>query len=105
MLSRLDSGANDTRMMAAGLDHFSDRLVAGARTELLALAKITFIKSRTACVSSPQIATPHLQFHSRVFWENGFRTIATIANADPMELLPVLMQVRWNMIPYLTIAD
>ncbi|KAH8737589.1 hypothetical protein BGZ61DRAFT_337197 [Ilyonectria robusta] len=67
-------------MMAAGLDHFSDRLVAGARTELLALAKITFIKSRTA----------------RVFWENGFRTIATIANADPMELLPVLMQAQPN---------
>lgn len=67
-------------MMAAGLDHFSDRLVAGARTELLALAKITFIKSRTA----------------RVFWENGFRTIASIANADPMELLPVLMQAQPN---------
>ncbi|KAH7162747.1 P-loop containing nucleoside triphosphate hydrolase protein [Dactylonectria estremocensis] len=69
-------------MMAAGLDHFSDRLVAGARTELLALTKVTFIKSRTA----------------RVFWENGFRTIATIADADPMELLPVLMQAQPNKI-------
>ncbi|KAK3310567.1 P-loop containing nucleoside triphosphate hydrolase protein [Chaetomium strumarium] len=34
--------------MAAILDHFSDRLKAGARSDLLALAKITFIKSRTA---------------------------------------------------------
>lgn len=34
--------------MAAALDHFSDRLKAGARADLLALAKITFIKSRTA---------------------------------------------------------
>lgn len=34
--------------MAAALDHFSDRLLAGARTELLSLAKIPFIKSRTA---------------------------------------------------------
>lgn len=36
--------------MAAALDHFSDRLLAGARTELLSLAKIPFIKSRTAYV-------------------------------------------------------
>ncbi|KAH7170636.1 hypothetical protein EDB81DRAFT_753132 [Dactylonectria macrodidyma] len=34
----------------------------------------------------------------RVFWENGFRTIATIADADPMELLPVLMQAQPNKI-------
>ncbi|KAL1853973.1 hypothetical protein VTK73DRAFT_8863 [Phialemonium thermophilum] len=34
--------------MAAVLDHFSDRLTAGARSDLLALAKITFVKSRTA---------------------------------------------------------
>jgi DNA polymerase theta len=34
--------------MAAALDHFSDRLKAGARSDLLALAKITFVKSRTA---------------------------------------------------------
>jgi hypothetical protein len=37
-----------SRAMAAILDHFSDRLKAGARSDLLALAKITFIKSRTA---------------------------------------------------------
>ncbi|KAI7768553.1 hypothetical protein LZL87_000100 [Fusarium oxysporum] len=69
-------------VMAAALEHFSDRLVAGARADLLALAKIPFIKSRTA----------------RVFWENGFRTVATIANADPTELLPILMQAQPNKI-------
>lgn len=63
--------------MSAALDHFSDRLRAGARADLLALAKVTFIKSRTA----------------RVFWENGFRTVAALANADPKELVPILMQV------------
>ncbi|CAM1506524.1 Fc.00g061650.m01.CDS01 [Cosmosporella sp. VM-42] len=69
-------------VMAAALDHFSDRLIAGARADLLALARIPFIKSRTA----------------RVFWESGFRTVAAIANADPKELLPVLMQAQPNKI-------
>ncbi|KAJ6787290.1 hypothetical protein PWT90_01711 [Aphanocladium album] len=68
----------DWGLMAAALDHFSDRLLAGARTELLSLAKIPFIKSRTA----------------RVFWENGFRTVGTIANADPKELVPILKQAN-----------
>lgn len=63
--------------MAAILDHFSDRLRAGAKTDLLALAKVTFIKSRTA----------------RVFYDNGFKTVALLANADPKELVPILMQV------------
>ncbi|ROT37287.1 P-loop containing nucleoside triphosphate hydrolase protein [Sodiomyces alkalinus F11] len=65
-------------IMAAALDHFSDRLRAGARADLLDLAKITFIKSRTA----------------RVFWENGFRSVAAVANADPKELIPILMQAQ-----------
>ncbi|KFA51493.1 hypothetical protein S40293_06776 [Stachybotrys chartarum IBT 40293] len=69
-------------VMAAALDHFSERLMAGARADLLSLAKIAFIKSRTA----------------RVFWENGFRTVASIANADPKQLLPVLMQAQPNKI-------
>ncbi|KAJ4163210.1 hypothetical protein LMH87_004953 [Akanthomyces muscarius] len=68
----------DWGLMAAALDHFSDRLLAGARTELLSLAKIPFIKSRTA----------------RVFWENGFRTVGSIANADPKELVPILKQAN-----------
>ncbi len=29
----------------------------------------------------------------RVFWESGFKSIGAIANADPKELVPVLMQV------------
>ncbi|KAM4054853.1 DEAD/DEAH box helicase [Hirsutella rhossiliensis] len=69
-------------VMSAALDHFSDRLMAGARTDLLALTKIPFIKSRTA----------------RVFWESGYRSVASVANADPKELLPVLMQAQPNKI-------
>ncbi|KAH6691620.1 DEAD/DEAH box helicase, partial [Plectosphaerella plurivora] len=64
-------------IMSAALDHYSDRLRAGARADLLALAKITFVKSRTA----------------RMFWENGLRSVAAVANADPKELVPILMQV------------
>lgn len=67
-------------VMAAALDHFSDRLKAGAKSDLLALAKITFVKSRTA----------------RVFWDNGLRSIAAVANADPQELLPILLQAQPN---------
>lgn len=69
-------------VMATALDHFSDRLKAGARSDLLALAKITFVKSRTA----------------RVFWDNGLRSIAAVANADPQELVPILMQAQPNKI-------
>ncbi|KAI1082881.1 P-loop containing nucleoside triphosphate hydrolase protein [Whalleya microplaca] len=66
--------------MATILDHFSDRLKAGAKSDLLALAKITFIKSRTA----------------RVFYDNGFKSIAAVANADPKDLVPILMQAQPN---------
>ncbi|KAH8890968.1 P-loop containing nucleoside triphosphate hydrolase protein [Thozetella sp. PMI_491] len=65
-------------VMAAALDHLSDRLRAGAKSDLLALAKIAFIKSRTA----------------RVFWDNGFKSVAAVANADPQELVPILMQAQ-----------
>lgn len=67
------------RAMAAILDHYSDRLNAGAKSDLLALSKIAFVKSRTA----------------RVFYENGFKTVAAIANAEPKELVPILIQVCW----------
>lgn len=67
-------------IMAAALDHFSDRLKAGAKSDLLELAKITFVKSRTA----------------RVFWDNGLRSIAAVANADPQELVPILLQAQPN---------
>ena len=36
------------RVLAAVLDHFIDRLRAGARADLLKLSQITFVKSRTA---------------------------------------------------------
>ncbi|KAI2629723.1 P-loop containing nucleoside triphosphate hydrolase protein [Hypoxylon sp. NC1633] len=68
----------DWGAMAAILDHFSDRLSGGAKSDILALAKITFVKSRTA----------------RVFYENGFKTVAAIANADPKELVPILIQAQ-----------
>ncbi|CAK7234675.1 hypothetical protein SEUCBS140593_009022 [Sporothrix eucalyptigena] len=64
--------------MASVLEHFVDRLKAGAKADLLALARIAFVKSRTA----------------RVFWENGFKTVAAVANADPKDLLPVLLQAQ-----------
>ncbi|KAJ4422146.1 hypothetical protein N0V82_003230 [Gnomoniopsis sp. IMI 355080] len=67
-------------IMAAALDHYSDRLKAGAKSDLLELAKITFVKSRTA----------------RVFWDNGLRSVASVANADPQELVPILMQAQPN---------
>ncbi|KAK8139893.1 hypothetical protein PG984_001016 [Apiospora sp. TS-2023a] len=65
-------------VMAAVLDHVADRLKAGAKADLLALAQITFVKSRTA----------------RVFYDNGYKSVASIANADPKELVPVLMQAQ-----------
>ncbi|KAM0819610.1 putative P-loop containing nucleoside triphosphate hydrolase protein [Seiridium cardinale] len=65
-------------MMAAILDHVADRLKAGARADLLELAKITFVKSRTA----------------RVFYDNGFKSVAAVANADPTELVPILLQAQ-----------
>jgi replicative superfamily II helicase len=70
---RMDWGA-----LAAVLDHFSDRLKAGAKSDLLALAKIQYIKSRTA----------------RVFWENGFKTVALLAAADVKDIVPVLLQAQ-----------
>lgn len=30
--------------------------------------------------------------YSRVFWESGYRSVASVANVDPKELPPVLMQ-------------
>ena len=62
-------------MLKAALEHMSDRLKAGARADLLELAKIPFVKSRTA----------------RVLWENGFKGLRTIAEADAKELVPILL--------------
>ncbi|KAI9773041.1 MAG: hypothetical protein M1835_006207 [Candelina submexicana] len=62
-------------MLAAVLEHMSDRLKAGAKADLLELAKVAFIKSRTA----------------RVFWESGMRNIRKVAEADPKDLIPILL--------------
>lgn len=65
-------------MLAAVLEHMADRLRAGARADLLDLARITYVKSRTA----------------RVLWENGFRSVRSVAEAGAGEIVPVLIMVR-----------
>lgn len=62
-------------MLKAALEHMIDRLKAGAKADLLDLAKIPFVKSRTA----------------RVFWENGYKSLRTVAEAEAKDLLPVLL--------------
>jgi len=64
-------------MLKAALEHMSDRLKAGARADLLELARIPFVKSRTA----------------RVFWESGFKGLRTVAEADAKDLVPILLLV------------
>ena len=64
-------------MLKAALEHMSDRLKAGAKADLLDLAKIPFVKSRTA----------------RIFWENGYKGLRAVAEADAKDLLPVLLLV------------
>ena len=70
-------------MLAAVLEHMADRLRAGARADLLDLARITYVKSRTA----------------RVLWENGFRSVRSVAEAAVGEIVPVLLLVRDNESP------
>ena len=64
-------------MLKSALEHMSDRLKAGARADLLELARIPFVKSRTA----------------RIFWENGFRGFRSVAESDAKDLLPILLLV------------
>lgn len=64
-------------MLAAVLDHMRDRLEAGARADLLEMAQVAYVKSWTA----------------RVLRENGFRSVRALAEADPKDLVPVLMMV------------
>ncbi|KAJ6101926.1 Helicase C-terminal [Penicillium sp. IBT 16267x] len=65
-------------MLAAVLDHMRDRLEAGARADLLEMAQVTFVQSWTA----------------RLLRENGFRNLRALAEADPKDLVPVLMMVN-----------
>ena len=62
-------------MLKAVFEHMVDRLKAGARADLLELAQIPFVKSRTA----------------RVFWENGYRGLRTVAEAEAKDLVPILL--------------
>ena len=64
-------------MLSSVLEHMSDRLKAGAKADLLELAQIPFVKSRTA----------------RVFWENGLKSLRAVAEAEPKDLVPVLLLV------------
>lgn len=65
-------------LLAAVLEHMSDRLIAGARADLLELARVPFVKSRTA----------------RVLWENGYRGVRSVAEAEVDGLVSVLMLVQ-----------
>lgn len=65
-------------MLGAVLEHMLDRLRAGARADLLEMAQIAFVKSRMA----------------RIFWENGFRSVRALSEADPQSLVPVMMQAQ-----------
>jgi DNA polymerase theta len=64
-------------MLAAVLDHMRDRLEAGARADLLEMAQVTFVKSWTA----------------RLLRENGFKGLRSLAEANPKDLVPILMMV------------
>lgn len=63
--------------MAAVLDHMRDRLEAGARADLLEMAQVTFVKSWTA----------------RLLRDNGFKNLRALAEAEPKDLVPVLIMV------------
>jgi replicative superfamily II helicase len=71
----------DWGLLAAVLEHMSDRLQAGARADLLELAQIPFVKGRTA----------------RVLWENGYKGVRGVAEASPDELVSVLrLAMPWR---------
>ncbi|GAD92522.1 DNA-directed DNA polymerase theta, putative [Paecilomyces variotii No. 5] len=65
-------------MLAVVLDHMRDRLEAGARADLLEMAQVAYVKSWTA----------------RVLRENGFRSVRELAEAEPKDLVPVLMMAN-----------
>ena len=62
-------------MLAAILEHMADRLRAGARADLLDLARIPFVKSRTA----------------RALWENGYRSLRSVAEAEVGAIAQILL--------------
>lgn len=62
-------------LLGAVLEHMCDRLRAGAKADLLDLAKVTFVKSRMA----------------RLLWENGFKSVRMLAEARIEDIVPVIM--------------
>ncbi|KAI5288066.1 hypothetical protein KEM52_001317 [Ascosphaera acerosa] len=64
-------------MLAVVLDHMRDRLEARAKADLLEMAQVAFVKGHTA----------------RVLWDNGFKSVKALAEADAKDLVPVLLQV------------
>ncbi|KKK12879.1 DNA-directed DNA polymerase theta [Aspergillus rambellii] len=65
-------------MLAAVLDHMRDRLEAGARADLLEMAQVAYVKGWTA----------------RLLRDNGFRNLRALAEADPKDIVPVLMMAN-----------
>ena len=65
-------------MLAAVLDHMVDRLRAGARSDLLEMAQVTYVKSRMA----------------RILWENGLKSVRALAEAEATDLVPIMMQAQ-----------
>ncbi|OAP59495.1 hypothetical protein AYL99_06793 [Fonsecaea erecta] len=68
----------DWGMLGAVLEHMLDRLRAGARADLLEMAQIAFVKSRMA----------------RLLWENGFKSVRALSEADPQALVPIMLQAH-----------
>lgn len=62
-------------MLACVLEHMVDRLKAGARADLLELARIPFVKSRTA----------------RCLWEAGYKGLRAVAQAEVEAVAQVLL--------------
>jgi hypothetical protein len=62
-------------LLGAVLEHMCDRLRAGARADLLDLARVSFVKSRMA----------------RLLWENGFKSVRMLAEARTEDIMPVIM--------------
>ena len=65
-------------MLAAVLDHMVDRLHAGARSDLLEMAQVTYVKSRMA----------------RILWEHGLKSVRALAEADAKDLVPIMIQAQ-----------
>ena len=65
-------------MLAAVLEHMVDRLRAGAKADLLEMSQIPFVKSRMA----------------RILWENGLKSLRSLSEADPADLVPIMIQVH-----------